>query len=57
MQYDFEVSLVILPEALILKDDWFGKNYSSFVDFTRNYERTSDIFVPWVCGLKIFLIT
>ena len=24
----------------------FGKNYSSFLDFTRNYERTSGIFVP-----------
>ena len=24
-----------------------GKNYSSFLDFTRNYERTSGIFVPW----------
>ena len=25
-----------------------GKNYSSFLDFTRNYERTSGIFVPWI---------
>ena len=25
-----------------------GKNYSSFLDFTRNYERTSGIYVPWV---------
>ena len=24
----------------------FGKNYSSFLDFTCNYERTSGIFVP-----------
>ena len=23
-----------------------GKNYSSFLDFTRNYKRTSGIFVP-----------
>ena len=23
------------------------KNYSSFLDFTRNYERASGIFVPW----------
>ena len=25
-----------------------GKNYSPFLDFTRNHERTSEIFVP--CG-------
>ena len=25
-----------------------GKNYSSFLDFTRNYEQTSGIFVPWL---------
>ena len=25
-----------------------GKNYLSFLDFTRNYERTSGIFVPWL---------
>ena len=24
-----------------------GKNYLPFLDFTRNYERTSGIFVPW----------
>ena len=24
-----------------------GKNYWSFVEFTRNYEQTSGIFVPW----------
>ena len=24
-----------------------GKNYLSFLDFTRNYERTSGIFVAW----------
>ena len=24
-----------------------GKNYSSFLDFTRNYKRTNGIFVPW----------
>ena len=23
-----------------------GKNFSSFLDFTRNYERTGGIFVP-----------
>ena len=37
---------VILPNALVLKDECFGKNYSSFLDFTRNYEWTSGIFVP-----------
>ena len=26
----------------------FGENYSSFLDFTHNYERTSGIFVPCV---------
>ena len=43
---------VILPKALVLQDECFGKNYSSFLDFTRNYERTSGVFVPWV---KYFL--
>ena len=28
------------------QDECFGKNYSSFLDFTCNYERTSGIFVP-----------
>ena len=37
---------VILPKALVLQDECFGKNYLSFLDFTRNYERTSRIFVP-----------
>ena len=37
---------VILPKALVLKDECSGKNYSSFLDFPRNYERTSGIFVP-----------
>ena len=37
---------VILPNALILQDECVGKNYSSFLDFTRNYERTSGIFAP-----------
>ena len=32
-------------QALIPLDECFGKNYSSFPDFTRNYERTSGIFV------------
>ena len=39
---------VILSKALILQDESFGKNYLSFLDFTRNYERTSGIFVPWL---------
>ena len=37
---------VILPKALVLQDESFGKNYSSLLDFTRNYEWTSGIFVP-----------
>ena len=36
----------ILPKALILQDECFGKNYSSFLVFTCNHERTSGIFVP-----------
>ena len=39
---------VILSKALILQDKCLGKNYSSFLDFTRNYERTNGIFVPWM---------
>ena len=39
---------VIPPKALILQDECFGKNYSSFLDFTCNNEQTSGIFVPWV---------
>ena len=39
-------SSIILPIALVLQDDCFGNNYSSFLDFTPNYERTSGIFVP-----------
>ena len=42
-----ETSWVILHKALLLQDECFGKNYSSFLDFTRNYKRTSGIFVPW----------
>ena len=37
---------VILPKALVLQDECFGKNYWSFLDFTHNLERTSEIFVP-----------
>ena len=35
-----------------------GKNYSSFLDFTRNYERTSGIFVPWYfyCEAQSWLV-
>ena len=29
-----------------LQDQCFGKIYSSILDFTRNYERMSGIFVP-----------
>ena len=32
--------------VLVLQDEYFGKNYSSFQDFSHNYERTSGIFVP-----------
>ena len=34
------------PSALLLQDECFGKKYSSFLDFTRNYKWTSGIFVP-----------
>ena len=37
---------VILPKALVLQDECFGKNYSSFLDFTCNYVPMSGIFVP-----------
>ena len=35
-----------LPKALVLQDECFGKNYLSFLDFTRNYEQTSGILPP-----------
>ena len=38
---------VIHPKALVLQDECCGENYWSFLDFTRNYERTSGIFVSW----------
>ena len=44
---------VILPKALVLQDKCFGKNYSSFLDFTGNYERTSGIFVPCLMVLVL----
>ena len=34
------------PVALILQNECFGKNYLSFLDYTCNYKRTSEIFVP-----------
>ena len=34
------------PKTLVLQDESFGKNYLSFLAFTRNYERTSGIIVP-----------
>ena len=37
---------VILPKALVLQDECFDKNHLSFLDFTRNYEQASGIFVP-----------
>ena len=39
---DFSVKL----ERASNSSQSFGKNYSSFLDFTRNYERMSGIFVP-----------
>ena len=33
-------------QSIVLQDECFGKNYLSFLDFTRNYERASGIFVP-----------
>ena len=39
---------VILPKALVLQDECFGKNYSFLLDFTCNYEQTSGIFVPCI---------
>ena len=44
-------SLSNSPKALVLQDECFGKNYSSILDFTRNYERTSGIFVPCIMAL------
>ena len=41
-----QLSQVILPKALVLQDECFGKNYSFFLDFTHNYKRTSGVFVP-----------
>ena len=40
MQYDF-------LEYFYTKHSSYRKNYSSFLDFTRNYERMSGNFVPW----------
>ena len=36
----------------LVQDECFGKNYSSFLDFTRNYEQMSGIFVP-CCRLYV----
>ena len=45
---------VILPKALVLQDERFGKNYSTFLDVTHNYKRTSGIFVPCSVYLNIW---
>ena len=37
---------VILPKALVLQDESFRKNYSSFLTFTHNYDWMSGISVP-----------
>ena len=42
---------VILPKALVLQDECFGKNYLSFQDFSGNHGWTSGIFVPWLENL------
>ena len=47
IRYVIWLPQVILPKALILQDECFGGNYSSFLVFTCNYKRTSGIFVPW----------
>ena len=51
-------SRLILPKALVLlQDECFGKNYLSFLDFTRNCKWMSGIFDPCNSvynGLQIF---
>ena len=47
---------MILRKALVLQDEYFAKNYSSFLVFTGYYRRTSGIFVPAVkAGLNLTL--
>ena len=53
--YVIRLPQVILSKALVLQDECFGKNCLSFLDFTRNYERKSGIFVPWSCQNATFL--
>ena len=38
-------------------EQMFGKNYSSFLDFTHNYEQTSGIFVPCICHILGFCLS
>ena len=46
-QYSENAIFALRFFTLTLQDKCFGKNYSFFLDFTRNYEGTSGIFVPW----------
>ena len=39
-------SKLILPKAVVLQDECFGKNYSSFLDFTRNLRADKWNFCP-----------
>ena len=55
--YVIRLPRVTLPKVLVLQDECFGKNYSSFIDFTHNYKRKSGIFVPWALDLHCFLKT
>ena len=48
-------SRVILPKALVLQDECFGKNYLSFLDFTHNYEQASGIFVPCHLHFSVYI--
>ena len=43
-------------QSTCLTGQMLGKNYSSFLDFTRNYEQTSGIFVPCVTMIKCLWI-
>ena len=47
MTYNFHSSCKHMH--LSFKSVCFGKNYSSVLDLTRNYEQTSGIFVPCTC--------
>ena len=48
-------SLSNSSQAVVLQDQSCGENYSSFLDFTCNYEATSGIFIPcsWYLVVEI----